>query len=92
MAAIDSGALLKVNGKFINKNGKLFTSISDLGFDLKKVQGELSNRIGDSFNVCAGDEKLLLAFKTRKEICKRKMRPEYNLGGLSGLTNRIAIL
>lgn len=62
MAAIDSGALLKVNGKFINKNGKLFTSISDLGFDLKKVQGELSDCIGDSFNVCAGDEKLLLAF------------------------------
>lgn len=54
MAVIDYGALLRVDGKFINKNKDLFMETSDTGYTPPE-------KIQDYF-VYAGDKNLLLAF------------------------------
>ena len=53
MALIDYGALLKVNGKFINKNKNLFMTQTDMGYKPKKDIDRY---------VIAGDEDFLLSF------------------------------
>ena len=69
MAFIDYGALLKVNGKFINKNDDLFMETSDTGymcedasyFDESENKEEIIHINGD-FYAYAGDEKFFLCF------------------------------
>lgn len=68
MAAIDYGALLRVDGEFINKNGDLFMDKSDTGYSLKeafykdrRIYGE-AIAIDGNFYVYAGDADLLLTF------------------------------
>lgn len=64
MAFIDYGALLRVDGKFINKNGNLFMDASDTGYiceSAKEKNGETVPIDGGYF-VYAGDEKCLLIF------------------------------
>lgn len=68
MAAIDYGALLKVNGEFINRNKGLFMDISNTGYIIEKAKyldatiydGDIDIR--GNFYVYAGDRDLLLAF------------------------------
>lgn len=68
MAAIDYGALLRVNGKFVNKNGNLFMDASNTGYVLEKAKYEdtsIYNKdidINGNFYVYAGDKDLLLTF------------------------------
>ena len=65
MACIDYGALLRVNGKFINKNTDLFMSSSDMGYVCKKAYDPKYKEeydIAGNFFVYAGDEELLLTF------------------------------
>lgn len=68
MATIDYGALLRVNGKFINKNQGLFMEMKDMcGFELGKADysynGEMYEvDINGNYFVYAGDESLLLTF------------------------------
>lgn len=65
MAAIDYGALLRVDGKLINKNMDLFMDCSDTGYICEYAIGSHTrNRIrikGSSF-VYAGDEEFFLTF------------------------------
>lgn len=69
MAFIDYGALLKVNGKFINKNDALFAYCSDTGYVCYKAtyydKYEKKNKednIYGNFYVYAGDENFMLCF------------------------------
>lgn len=69
MSVIDNGALLKVNGKFINKNTDLFMDCSDTGYICEKATyfDEYENKnkkvdIDGNFYVYAGDEKFMLCF------------------------------
>ena len=64
MALIDYGALLKVNGKFINKNSDLFMSCSDTGYVCKDVEylDGAKGYIDGNYFVYAGDENFLIAF------------------------------
>lgn len=68
MAAIDYGALLRVNGEFVNKNQHLFMETSDTGYTLKEAFFKDRNvydkavPIEGNFYVYAGDADLLLAF------------------------------
>lgn len=67
MAAIDYGALLRVNGEFINKNKNLFMDVSNTGYFLEKARytdTDIYDKDIDirSFYVYAGDENLLLTF------------------------------
>lgn len=58
MAFIDYGALLKVNGEFINKNRDIFMNKSDTGYICEKAkddQGDWHSVQGNYF-VYAGDE------------------------------------
>ena len=63
MACVDYGALLKVDGVFLNKNKDLFDETSDTGYIPEKAlyNGEYLDIKGNFF-VYAGDEELLLAF------------------------------
>lgn len=64
MSFIDYGALLRINGKLINK-GILFMENSDTGYVCKKALDEESGKsynIAGNYFVYAGDENLLLAF------------------------------
>lgn len=65
MAAIDYGALLRVDGKLINKNMDLFMDCSDTGYICEyAISNRTGNRIhinGSSF-VYAGNEEFLLTF------------------------------
>lgn len=64
MAVLDYGALLRIDGKFINKNKKLFMDKSDTGYVLEKLMfpnGEEWDVNGNYF-VIAGDENFLLVF------------------------------
>lgn len=63
MAMIDYGALLRVDGKFINKNSELFMNSSDTGYICERADynGESIPINGDYF-VYAGDEQCLLVF------------------------------
>lgn len=69
MAFIDYGALLRVNGKFLNKNDDLFVKSSDTGYvcdkatyysDSEKKVIEID--IMGNYYVYAGDENFLLCF------------------------------
>lgn len=68
MAMIDYGALLKVNGKFLNKNKNLFMDASNTGYILEKaryVDTAIYSKdvdINGNFYVYAGDKDLLLTF------------------------------
>lgn len=68
MAMIDYGAILKVNGKFINKNNEdLFMKCSDTGYVCKKASYNYDGKeyeidIDGNFFVYAGDENFLLCF------------------------------
>ena len=68
MAAIDYGALLRVNGEFANKNTNLFMNASNTGYVLDKARYEDISiydkdiDINGYFYVYAGDKDLLLTF------------------------------
>ncbi|MBS5083240.1 MAG: hypothetical protein KH031_24155 [Clostridiales bacterium] len=68
MAMIDYGALLRINGKFINKNIGLFMNQSNTGYILEKARYKNSSvndkyiNINGNFYVYAGDKNLLLTF------------------------------
>ena len=69
MAAIDSGALLRINGEFINKNGDLFMDCSDTGYVCDKAtyfdeyqNKETETDIDGNYYVYAGDENFMLCF------------------------------
>lgn len=68
MAAIDYGALLRVNGKFVNKNCGLFMKASNVGYILEKARYEDTTiydkdvDVNGNFYVYAGDKDLLLTF------------------------------
>lgn len=64
MALIDYGAILRVNGKFINKNCDLFMHSSDTGYVCEQAlhpNGEMID-IDKEFYVYAGDENFMLCF------------------------------
>ena len=64
MAMIDYGAMLRVDGKFINKNCDLFMEASDTGYvakDIVDVDGVVRDIDGNYF-VYAGDEHFCVAF------------------------------
>lgn len=66
MAMIDYGAILKVNGKFINKNN-LFMDSSDTGYICEKALYNYDGKeheidIDGNFFVYAGDKNFLLCF------------------------------
>ena len=86
IAFIDYGALLKVNGKFINKNGDLFMDCSDTGYICDKATyfDEYQNKeteiyIAGDYYVYAGDKNFMLCFykglmrviSNNKQICSR---------------------
>ena len=65
MAMMDYGALLRVDGNFINKNKGLFMDMKDMcGFNLETAYDETDNpiNISDNFFVYAGEPDLLLCF------------------------------
>lgn len=69
MSMIDYGAILKVNGKFINKNQDLFMESTETGYVCKQAtyfnnyenKEDVMNVDGD-FYVYAGDEDFMLCF------------------------------
>ena len=64
MSFIDWGAILRVNGKFINKNKDLFMNCSDTGYICEKAEypdGTVRDISGNYF-VYAGDENFLIVF------------------------------
>lgn len=64
MAFIDYGAILRVNGKFVNKNEGLFMKCSNTGYVCKKAtdkNGTVYN-IADDYFVYAGDKDFMLVF------------------------------
>jgi len=65
MSMIDYGALLRVDGKFINRN-QMFMDSSDTGFMYDEVlyDGDKMNINGDFF-VYAGDEEFMIVFYKR---------------------------
>lgn len=67
MAMIDYGAILRVNGKFINKNKEMFMESSDTGYVCKKASYNYDGEehevdIDGNYFVYAGDENFLLCF------------------------------
>lgn len=72
MAFLDYGALLKVNGEFINKNTDLFMESSDTNYIIDKAKYRACNhndkyydtdiQINGNYFVYAGDKDLLLCF------------------------------
>ena len=83
---IDYGALLKVNGEFINKNSDLFMDCSDTGYVCDKAIyfDEYKNKedvmdINGNYYVYAGDENFMICFykgymnviSHNKQICSR---------------------
>lgn len=69
MSCIDYGAILKVNGKFINKNYDLFMDCSDTGYVCEKAtyfdsyeMKEKEFDIDGNYYVYAGDEEFMLCF------------------------------
>lgn len=64
MAMLDYGAMLRVDGKFINKNCDLFMKASDTGYvakDIIDTDGKVRDIDGNYF-VYAGDEHFCVAF------------------------------
>lgn len=64
MAFIDYGALLRVDGVFLNKDKDLFMDASDTGYVCGAAIDEDGNEhiIDGNYYVYAGDEKLMLCF------------------------------
>ncbi len=64
MAMIDYGALLRKNGKFINKNNDLFMESSDTGYICKDAVDEHGYKydIDGNYFVYAGDENFMVVF------------------------------
>lgn len=64
MAFIDWGAILRVNGKFINKNEELFMKCSDAGYVCEKATDKNGNMydIDGNYFVYAGDKDFMLVF------------------------------
>lgn len=68
MSMIDYGALLRINGEFVNKNGDLFADMKDMcGFELEeaveKSNGETRTvQINNNFYVYAGTPEFFLCF------------------------------
>lgn len=69
MAILEYGALLKINGKFINKNMDLFMDCSDTGYICEKatyydknIKKDREVFIDGMFYVYAGDENFMLCF------------------------------
>lgn len=69
MSLIDYGALLKVNGKFINKNDDLFMYCSDTGYVCDKAtyydtyeKQDKDIDINGNYYVYVGDENFMLCF------------------------------
>ena len=64
MAMIDYGALLRVDGKFINKNKGMFMDSSDTGYVCNKATDKEGNvvNIDRNYFVYAGDKNFLLVF------------------------------
>ena len=67
MAMIDYGALLRVDGKFINKNQDLFMKASDTDYVCEKAIDKEGNEydIDGNYFVYAGDKDFLLVFYKR---------------------------
>lgn len=64
MACIDYGALLRKNGKLLNKDSDLFAKMSDTGYICDKAEdenGDIINIDGNYF-VYAGDSKFFIVF------------------------------
>lgn len=64
MAAIDYGALLRVDGVFVNKNQDLFMGTFNTGYvcEYATDKNGTEHRIDGNFYVCAGDKDFMLAF------------------------------
>lgn len=67
MSMIDYGALLRINGEFINKNLGLFMNYSDTGYMCKKALYNYDSKeyeidIDGNYFVYAGDENFFLCF------------------------------
>ena len=65
MAMIDYGAILRVDGKFINKNKEMFMETSDTGYEPpeKAIYPDYGNiNIRHNYFVYAGDKNFLLCF------------------------------
>lgn len=64
MAFIDYGAMLRIDGRFVNKNTSLFMKVSDTGYEppeYVEYEGAKFNIRGNYF-VYAGDEEFLICF------------------------------
>ena len=64
MAMIDYGALLRVDGKFINKNKDMFMDASDTGYVAKNIidTDGVPRDVDGNYFVYAGDEHFCVAF------------------------------
>lgn len=67
MAMIDYGALLRVDGKLINRNMDLFMKAADTGYVCEEAVDKFgyTTRICGNYYVYAGDKEFLLVFSTR---------------------------
>lgn len=67
MAFIDYGALLMVDGKFVNKNSELFMKSSDCGYicEYAKQKNGSRLRISGNYFVYAGDKEFMVAVYKR---------------------------
>ncbi len=101
MVLIDYGALLRVDGKFINKNCDVFDEISDTGYICDKALYPEDNQeydIKGNFFVYAGDENFLVCFyKTQFIVISKEkiilweyyhpfLKETFYLDGLSSIT------
>ena len=86
MAFIDYGALLRVDGKFINKDTDLFMDASDTGYvcDTAIDLDGSEIKVDGNYYIYAGDENLLICFyKTGLviisggKVIKRIWRPQF---------------
>lgn len=77
MAMVDYGAILRVDGKFINKNENLFMDTSDTGYVCKKALHKDGKEydIDGNYFVYAGDKDFLVVFYkgTYKVISNEKV-------------------
>lgn len=64
MSLIDYGALLRVNGEFVNKDQNLFMDFSDTGYVCKEALWKDGNKydIDGNYFVYAGDEHFMICF------------------------------
>lgn len=65
VAMIDYGALLKINGEFVNKDKDIFTKENDTGYKLEKafdLRSKQEIQIAGNYFIYAGNERMLLCF------------------------------